>query len=117
LINVPADVDPVYSGYGTDQAKAIRKTTPIELAKISFLAGSMGPKVAAASSFAEATGGFAGIGRMQDAAAILANEAGTIISNFSVGTSVHPDSSVVERAFVEIQPTPYRQAARTAERK
>ena len=37
----------------------------------------MGPKVDAACRFAERTGGLAGIGRLEDAAAILRGERGT----------------------------------------
>jgi len=40
----------------------------------------MAPKVDAACEFAELSGGFAGIGRLQDAQAILAGEAGTVIT-------------------------------------
>jgi len=45
-----------------------------------FAAGSMGPKVEAACRFAELTGGSAGIGRLDQAAAILAGDAGTIVA-------------------------------------
>ena len=44
----------------------------------------MGPKVEAACRFVEATGGIAGIGRLKDAAAILAGTAGTVVSPASV---------------------------------
>jgi carbamate kinase len=40
----------------------------------------MGPKVRAACSFVERTGGFAAIGSIADTAALLRGEAGTIIS-------------------------------------
>ena len=40
----------------------------------------MGPKVEAACRFVEDTGGMAGIGRLEDAVAILAGTAGTIIT-------------------------------------
>ena len=42
-------------------------------------AGSMGPKLLAACEFAE-TGGLSGIGRLQDAVAILEGSAGTRVS-------------------------------------
>jgi hypothetical protein len=42
-------------------------------------AGSMGPKVEAASRFAEATGGRAVIGALDDAGALLAGDAGTSV--------------------------------------
>jgi carbamate kinase len=45
-----------------------------------FAAGSMGPKVEAACRFAELTGASAGIGRLDQAAAIVAGDAGTIVA-------------------------------------
>ena len=45
-----------------------------------FPAGSMGPKVEAACRFAEATGRTAAIGRLDDAAALLAGTAGTVVT-------------------------------------
>jgi carbamate kinase len=41
----------------------------------------MGPKVEAACWFAELTGGFAAIGRLDDADALLAGAAGTIVED------------------------------------
>ncbi|OYU50464.1 MAG: carbamate kinase [Rhizobiales bacterium PAR1] len=74
------DVEAIYTGWGTDHAEAIRETTPEALAALSFPAGSMGPKVAAAVAFVSHTAGRAGIGRMQDASAILAGTAGSRIA-------------------------------------
>lgn len=74
------DVDAIYTGWGTDHAKAIRETTPEALAALAFPAGSMGPKVAAAIAFVAHSGGQAGIGRMQDASAILSGVAGSRIA-------------------------------------
>lgn len=74
------DVTAVIEGWGTPEAKPIRRTTPAELRKIEFASGSMGPKVEAACRFVEATGGTAGIGSLEDAVAILAGDAGTTIS-------------------------------------
>jgi carbamate kinase len=71
------DVEAVYRDFGTTRASAIRKATPAELRKLSFATGSMAPKVEAACEFVEAGDGFAGIGRLEDAAAILRGEAGT----------------------------------------
>jgi len=45
-----------------------------------FAAGSMGPKVAAAARFVRRTGGFAAIGALEDAVAVLAGRAGTRIT-------------------------------------
>jgi carbamate kinase len=73
------DVDAVIDGYGTPQARPIRRATPGELRARSFPAGSMGPKVEAACRFVEKTGGMAAIGRLDAAAALLRREAGTIV--------------------------------------
>ena len=71
------DVDAVYQDYGTPSQHPLRQATPGELAGDEFAAGSMGPKVAAACRFARETGHPAAIGRLQDAPAILAGQAGT----------------------------------------
>jgi carbamate kinase len=73
------DVDAVIDGYGTPQARPIHHATPGELRARSFPAGSMGPKVEAVCRFVEATGGLAAIGRLDDACALLAGTAGTIV--------------------------------------
>lgn len=73
-------VDAVYRDFGTPQAKAIRRATPAALRALTFEPGSMAPKVEAACGFVEAGGGFAGIGRLDQAAAILRGEAGTRIT-------------------------------------
>jgi len=73
------DVAAVEIGYGTQNARPIRRTTPAELRWLEFPAGSMGPKIEAVCSFVEATAGFAGIGRLEDAPAILTGDAGTLI--------------------------------------
>jgi carbamate kinase len=73
------DVEAVIDGYGTPQARPIRRTTPRELRARSFPAGSMGPKVEAVCRFVEKTGAMAAIGRLDDAAALLDGTAGTIV--------------------------------------
>jgi carbamate kinase len=74
------DVEAVQDGYGTSQARPIRQATPAQLRSRSFPAGSMGPKIEAVCRFVEATGQMAAIGRLSDAQALLAREAGTIIA-------------------------------------
>lgn len=74
------DVPAVISGYGTAHACPIRRATAAELRAMSFPAGSMGPKVDAACRFAEASGRTAAIGRLDDAAALLAGTAGTMVT-------------------------------------
>ena len=48
-----------------------------ELRSLTFAPGSMGPKVAAACRFAEATGRAAFIGALAEAEAVIAGRAGT----------------------------------------
>ena len=74
------DVDSVYAGWGTSERRAIRRAAPAALERMDFASGSMGPKVQAACKFAEAGQGFAGIGRLEDALAILDRRAGTIVA-------------------------------------
>jgi len=73
------DVDAVYRNFGTANARPVRQASVAELGASRFAAGSMGPKVQAALDFTSATGKPAGIGRLQDAAAIIRGEAGTRI--------------------------------------
>lgn len=73
------DVDAVYTGFGTPDAAPIRAITAAQLRAIDFPAGSMGPKVDAACRFVEHTGGFAVIGSLADAAAMLSGDAGTCV--------------------------------------
>ncbi len=75
------DVPAVQVGFGTPEARDLHKTTPSELREVmdQFPAGSMGPKVRAAIEFVEETGGFAAIGSLKDAPAIVQQEAGTIV--------------------------------------
>jgi len=58
----------------------IRRATPAELRKRDFPAGSMGPNIEAVCRFTEATGKPAAIGRLADAEALLAGQAGTLIA-------------------------------------
>lgn len=74
------DVDAVYRGWGTAAAEPIRQATPAGLRRLDFDPGSMGPKVEAACEFVARTGAVAGIGTLDAAAAILAGEAGTLIT-------------------------------------
>jgi len=73
------DVDAVYDNWGTPEAQPIHQTTPQQLSKYSFASGSMQPKVEAACRFVKATGGMAGIGKLEDAVEILRGDRGTII--------------------------------------
>ena len=74
------DVDAVYKDWGQPNAAAIRRISSREVSQLAFAAGSMAPKVEAACEFVEQTGGIAGVGRLQDAPAIIAGKAGTVIT-------------------------------------
>jgi carbamate kinase len=76
---VLTDVDAVYRGFGTPAAERITDTTAAELRRFPFPAGSMGPKIDAVCRFVEGTAGFAAIGSLADAAAILEGTRGTRI--------------------------------------
>ena len=71
VLLVLTDVPHVERGFGTPDAEPILRATPGALRREDFAAGSMGPKVAAVCRFVELTGGMAGIGRLEDAPAIL----------------------------------------------
>jgi carbamate kinase len=58
-------------------ARRIRRISPEAVREFTFAPGSMGPKIEAACTFVDATGGIAGIGTLADAAAIIAGVAGT----------------------------------------
>lgn len=73
------DVDAVYRDFGTDQSTPLSELTVAEARALEMPAGSMGPKLQAACDFAQA-GGISGIGRLQDAVAILDGSAGTRVS-------------------------------------
>ena len=73
------DVAAVMTHWGDPAARAIAAASPAALGAFRFAPGSMGPKVEAACRFVSRTGGFAGIGALGDAPAILKGAAGTII--------------------------------------
>lgn len=79
------DADAVYVDWGKPTQKAIRRASPAALGAMSFAAGSMGPKVAAACRFAAATGKKAAIGALADLGKIIAGEAGTTVSSTESG--------------------------------
>ena len=82
---IVTDVDAVYEGWGTPEQRAIRRASPKALATTEFAAGSMGPKVKAACSFVEETGGLAVIGSIADTPALLRGEAGTVVTREADG--------------------------------
>jgi carbamate kinase len=85
---IVTDVDAVYADWGTPEQRAIRRATPEALGGTEFAAGSMGPKVRAACSFVEETGGLAAIGSIDDTPALLRGETGTIVTLDAAGLEV-----------------------------
>jgi carbamate kinase len=73
------DVDAVYSGWDTDQRKALNHIKASDLRMYTFAEGSMAPKIKASIDFVMNGGTMAGIGRMEDGLAILDRKAGTVI--------------------------------------
>lgn len=76
------DVEAVYLDWGKPAQRPIRRVSPQELADMNFAAGSMGPKVEAAREFASTPGRTAGIGRLEDARAILEGQSGTLVCEY-----------------------------------
>ncbi|EKO3991125.1 carbamate kinase [Vibrio fluvialis] len=74
------DADAVYLDWGKPTQTALRNTTPDELAKYQFDAGSMGPKIEASCEFIHKGGTVVGIGALQDGLRILEGKAGTNIT-------------------------------------
>jgi carbamate kinase len=77
---IVTDVDGVYVGWGTPDQRLIGRATPDELSVGEFAEGSMGPKVRAACTFVEQTGGRAVIGSITNTQALLRGEAGTTVA-------------------------------------
>ena len=77
LFVMATDVDGVYVGWGTPEQRRLDEVTTAELAQYQFAAGSMGPKVKAATRFTGRTGRRAAIGSLDDISAIVAGKAGT----------------------------------------
>ena len=73
------DVEAVFRDWGGPDQAAIGNITPDALDAMTFAAGSMGPKIAAACDFVRAGGKLAGIGRLEDARSILEGRAGTLV--------------------------------------
>ena len=77
LFLMVTDVDGVYLDWGRPEQRRLGDVTPGELAGYEFAAGSMGPKVEAATRFVASTGRRAAIGSLADIAGIVAGTAGT----------------------------------------
>ena len=79
LFVMATDEAGVYAEWGTPAQHLLGWITPEELEAFEFPAGSMGPKVEAATRFVRTTGRRAAIGRLEDIERIAAGEAGTNI--------------------------------------
>ncbi len=73
------DVPNVERDFGSESARAIRRTHPSALRAMHFPDGSMGPKVEAVCRFVEATGKPAMIGRLEDAVEMIEGTRGTTV--------------------------------------
>jgi carbamate kinase len=80
MLLIVTDVDAVYADWGRPAQRAIRRASPQALQAMGFADGSMGPKVAAACEFAQATGKPAVIGALKDLGQMVAGTKGTWIS-------------------------------------
>jgi carbamate kinase len=74
------DVEAVFQNWGSPDQTAISTITPDALDDLPFASGSMGPKIIAACDFVRAGGKVAGIGRLQDARAIVEGRTGTRVT-------------------------------------
>jgi carbamate kinase len=81
---IATDVAHVTTGWGTPQQRSLKGVTVAELRGLArdgeFASGSMGPKVEAVCRFVEAGGRTAAICSLDDIAAALTGEAGTVIT-------------------------------------
>jgi carbamate kinase len=77
LFVMATDVDAVYTDFGTPAQAAIGITSPAALDALSLPAGSMGPKVEAATGFVRRTGKRAAIGTLSQLRGVVAWEQGT----------------------------------------
>ena len=84
------DADAVYLDWGTSEQRAIKRISAAPLGGYDFAAGSMGPKVAAAISFAVTSGNRAMIGKLDDIERMLAGTAGTVIEAADAPTEFYP---------------------------
>ncbi len=73
------DVDGIYLDWHSPEQKRLGRVTIAELAQHNFPAGSMAPKIEAASRFMRAEGKLAIIGALEDAGIMLEERAGTSI--------------------------------------
>ena len=83
---IATDVNAVYRNWGGASARPIVDTTPAELGRLEFAAGSMGPKVEAVCRFVERTGRTAIIGSLSELDLLVSAQAGTRIRPVNVAS-------------------------------
>ena len=88
LLVMATDVDGVYLDWGGAAQRRIARADPASLRRLSFAEGSMGPKIEAACSFAEATRGTAVIGSLDALTALVEGGGGTTITREAVGIEI-----------------------------
>ena len=93
LLVLATDVDAVYVGWGTPEARAIKRASPEAIRGYDFPAGSMGPKVDAACRFVARSGKAAAIGALKDLLAIVEGRAGTTVTAAAPGIGWHEKRS------------------------
>jgi carbamate kinase len=92
LFLMATDVDGVYLDWGRPEQRRLGDVTPGELAGHEFAAGSMGPKIEAATRFVARTGRRAAIGSLADIAGIVAGTAGTNVVARKSAADANPGS-------------------------
>ncbi len=97
LLVLLTDVPNVIAGYGTVDATPIRATTVEALATQSFPAGSMGPKVEAASRFVSESGHPAAIGALGQLANVINGSEGTRITGLAASSEANLSSPAHHR--------------------
>lgn len=80
LFVIATDMAGVFLDWGTANSKLLRHGHPSVVGEFVFAAGAMGPKLQAASRFAERTGRRAAIGALADVERLVEGSAGTTIS-------------------------------------
>ena len=79
VLVLAADVDPVYTDWGTPHERPVTRTSTAWLRTQSFASDSMASKVQAVCRFVEETGKRGAIGRLEDMQGLLDGTAGTQI--------------------------------------
>ncbi|HZD88015.1 MAG TPA: carbamate kinase [Gaiellaceae bacterium] len=95
------DVAHVERDWRTPRAAPIERTTPAELRRLGFAAGSMAPKVEAACRFVERTGGEAAIGSLAELRQVAAGRTGTRVRAAAPPRAPAPGRKTRRRAPAE----------------